>query len=959
MINEEQYQRLLLHCEALQKENNELKALLHSHGIEYAQKKNEAVVSPYSPIIFPPIRLTLDDKVKLFRSLFRGREDVYARRWQNRTTGKGGYQPVCINEWRSGICDKKCYKCTECPNQNFEHLSDGAIYRHLEGKSEDCLDVVGLYAIMPDNNCAFLCSDFDDKSCKYDYKEDVCVFISVCKDWNIPYAIERSRSGKGAHVWIFFEDVIPAYKARRLGNSILTEALNRSGRMSFNSYDRFFPNQDYLSEGGLGNLVALPLQGQARKKKNSVFVDDDFLAYKDQWAFLSHIRKIKNEEVDRLLSKDTQEDLGPLSVSSESRPWLPPTIQHINREDFYTKLIIVKADKLYIPLQAVSAKVLNHLKRIAAFKNPEFYHKQAMRLSTFSVPRIISCFEFTDNHLLMPRGCEDAIISFLNKNNVGFTITDKTNHGHPISVSFQGELHTEQQEAIDALTAHDNGVLYATTAFGKTVTAAALIAHKKVNTLILVHSKALLNQWKERLGEFLIIDYKEPEKAKGKGRRKVFSPIGCLDSTGNSIHGIIDVALIQSCMERNSVKSFVREYGMVIVDECHHVSSITFENVLRNVTAHSVYGLTATPIRKDGHQPIIFMQCGPIRFSADTTNQITRQNFNRYLIPRFTSYRRLTDDQQTFNSLYQSLAKDEARNKLIVDDVCKAIEAGRTPIILTNRKVHVEILSGKLRGRVKNVITLTGDGTAKEKENTLVQLRVTPTRESLVIVATGKYVGEGFDYPRLDTLFLAQPISWKGLLAQYAGRLHREYEGKKDVRIYDYIDIHHPVCDSMYRKRLKGYASIGYQAISLSSPTLFDSLCDLDLSGNKGQIFNGRTFYAPFYKDLRTTRHSIIISSPRLYHIQRNKLAHILKELLTNGPEIVVLSKQENDQTEYLHSLGITVMIRQSLSHCCAILDKSAVWYGSVNLLGFSTEEDNMIRLTDTALAAELIEALI
>ena len=953
------YNKLLRQYEVLHKENEVLRSLLKIHGVEYETRMKEDMNKPiYSLVSVPTITLSIDERIRLFQSLFKGREDVFARRWFSKTTGKYGYQPVCINEWKQGICDKKKYRCVICPNRNFAPLTAQDMYRHLEGKDEYCCDVVGLYAIMQDNNCAFLCADFDDKNCKYGYKEDVIAYVGVCREWLIPYAIERSRSGNGAHVWIFFEAPLPASKARRLGNAILTEAMTRNGQMSFNSYDRFFPNQDYLPEGGFGNLVALPLQGQARRKENSVFVDNDFLVYKDQWAFLYNLKKIQESTIDQLLRLHYQEELGKLSMSSENKPWVTPLPQNITQEDFHAKVEIIKADKLYIPLKAVSAKVLNHLKRIAAFKNPEFYSKQALRLSTYAIPRIISCFDITDEYLAMPRGCEDATRSFLNDNAVTYTITDKTNHGNKISVSFQGEEREEQLEAINALLPYTNGILHATTAFGKTVTAAAIIARKKVNTLILVHSKALLKQWHDRLTEFLNIDYPKHEEKNKRGRRKVFSPIGCFDSSGNTLHGIIDIALIQSCLDEDGVKPFVQDYGMVIVDECHHVSSITFEQVLMSIKAHTIYGLTATPIRKDGHQPIIFMQCGPIRFSTDIKSQIAKQSFDRFLIPRFTSYNSILEDRLSIATLYKYLSEDEIRNNLIVEDICKAVNTGRTPIILTNRTAHVSVLAEKLKATIKNVISLTGAGTTKEKREAMQRLQTIPDSEQLVIVATGKYVGEGFDYPRLDTLFLALPISWKGLLTQYAGRLHREYEGKKDVRIYDYIDIHEPICDSMYRKRLKGYAAIGYKTINTAQPTLFDHINDISSSIAENQIFNGSTFYRPYTSDLTKAKRSIVISSPKLYRTEQNPLVTLLKELAQQGIEILITTVAENEQTAFIQSKGLSVKVKPKLSLYTTIIDKEVVWYGSINTLGYASKDDNMIKVTDIHLANELIEMI-
>ena len=778
--------------------------------------------------------LSLEEKVDVFRNLFTGREDVFARRWYSRTSGKSGYQPVCRNEWDMKLCDKKKYKCTECPNRSFKPLEYEDIYRHLEGKSPEGQDVIGSYAILADNTCNFLCADFDDKSCKHGYKKDVLAYVGVCKKWDVPCSIERSRSGHGAHVWIFFEQPLPASKARRLGNMILTEATERYERMTFKSYDRFFPNQDRLPEGGFGNLVALPLQGKARKEGNSVFVDENFVAYEKQWNYLLEIKRISEVAVGAILAKhETASELGELSTTSESKPWETPSPQKIAHNDFPTNPILIRSNMLYIPLQGFSAKAVNHLKRIASFKNPEFYARQGMRLSTYNIPRIISCADMEEDYIALPRGCEDAVITLLESNKVAYRMEDKTNQGENIDVEFKGELREEQRAAIASLTVYNNGILNATTAFGKTVTAIGLIAERKVNTLILVHTKALLDQWKSRLEEFLQIDFTEDNLPKKRGRKRVFSPFGTLDSKGNSLHGKVDIALMQSCLEDDGVKPFVRNYGMLVVDECHHVSAVNFERVLKYANARYVYGLTATAIRKDGHQPIIFMQCGPIRYSADTKTQMTSQTFERLLVPRFTSYRELTDDKSTYAPMIQKMAEDESRNRLITNDVCEALKEGRSPIVLTSLTAHVKTLANALTPHCKNVVTLIGSESAKEKRQKMEYLQNVPPSEPLVIVATGKYVGEGFDYPRLDVLFLALPVSWKGIIAQYAGRLHREYPGKKEVRIYDYIDIRVPMCDVMYKRRLRGYASIGYQIKSNAPIDLFNE--------SHSVIFNDKT----------------------------------------------------------------------------------------------------------------------
>ncbi len=932
------YNKLLMENELLHKEVDRLQSLLCSKGTHLTQ-----------PII--KRHLSLEEKVDVFRNLFKGREDVFARRWYSRTSGKSGYQPVCRNEWDRQLCDKKKCKCTECPNRLFKPLEYEDIYRHLEGKSSDGQDVIGAYAILADNTCNFLCADFDDKSCEHGYKKDVLAYVGVCKDWNVPCSIERSRSGNGAHVWIFFEQPLSAFKARRLGNTILTEATERYGRISFKSYDRFFPNQDILPDGGFGNLVALPLQGKARKEGNSVFVDENFVAYGNQWNYLLEIKRISEVAVDAILAKHaTASELGELSTTSESKPWETPAPQKITHNDFPAVPVIIRSNMLYISLQGFSAKVVNHLKRIASFKNPEFYARQGMRLSTYNIPRIISCADMDEDYIALPRGCEDAVIALWESNQVAYRIEDKTNHGENITVKFKGELREKQKAAINSLTARNNGILNATTAFGKTVTAIGLIAERKVNTLILVHTKALLDQWKSRLEEFLQIDFTEDDLPKKRGRKRAFSPFGTLDSKGNSLHGKIDIALMQSCLADNGVRPFVRNYGMLIVDECHHVSAVNFERILKYANARYVYGLTATAIRKDGHQPIIFMQCGLIRYSADAKVQMATQSFTRLLVPRFTSYRELADEKSTYVRMVQKMAEDENRNRIIMDDVCDALEAGRSPIVLTSLTAHVETLAKALTPHCKHVITLVGSESAKEKRLKMEYLQNIPLSEPLVIVATGKYVGEGFDYPRLDTLFLALPVSWKGIVAQYAGRLHREYPGKKEVRVYDYIDIRVPMCDVMYKRRLRGYASVGYQIKSNAPMDLFNE--------NHSVIFNGHTYQSEFFKDLFRAKHSVVISATKLWLAKHSLVLDILKDLSVRGIEVVTFVKSNSEKEERLKETGVSIRVNDSLAIDVAVIDKSLIWYGSVNYLGYNTDENNAIRIYDSALAENVLEVL-
>lgn len=925
----------------LRAENARLRALLARHGIAADEPEN---MSSRKPV------LSLEEKVTLFRSLFQGREDVFARRWFSPTTGKSGYQPVCSREWNREFCDKKKFKCTECPNREFQPLGYSDIYRHLEGKDPNGRDVVGVYAILPDNTCRFLCCDFDDKNCEHGYQKDVMAYVGVCRDWGIPAYIERSRSGNGAHVWILFNEPVKARTARGLGNAILTEAMEREGRMSFKSYDRFFPNQDFMPAGGFGNLVALPLQGRARKDGNSVFVNDDFVPFRNQWEYLQDMKKMSAEEVERLISRYDKGPLGELSKSSEVTPWERPQPRPMTKADFPKAITITRSSGIYIPTENLSAKAINHLKRLAAFKNPEFYAKLGMRLPVYNLPRIISCSEITDDYLMLPRGCEEAAVDFFKSNGVEVGIEDKTNPGQRIDVEFMGSLYEEQQRAIEALEAHRCGTLYATTAFGKTVTAAALIAQKKVNTLILVHTKALLDQWRERLEEYLSTDFQPEEHHKGRGRRKKFQQFGALSSIENTLNGKIDIALLQSCMSDNEVKPFVHHYGMVIVDECHHAPAVNFERVLREVNARYVYGLTATPIRKDGHQPIIFMQCGEIRYAADSKSQQAQQSFRRLLIPRFTTHRNLKADGGNYAQVIDELTENESRNKLILDDVASNLAEGRTPIILTARTAHVDLLAEECRQICPNVFRLVGNDSAKTKREVMEQLSLVPADEPLVVVATGKYVGEGFDLPRLDTLMLALPVSWKGLIAQYTGRLHRNYPGKSETRIYDYIDLRVTICDSMYRKRLYGYKAVGY-SIAIANEGLFAEL-------TTETIFDATTFERPLYEDLSKARHSIVISTTRLRWNRTPRIIELLAAASVRGVSITIIIAETGHREPELQAMGFSIIHRPEYKMQCAIIDQCIGWYGSVNLMGRSLADTNVIRMVSSDLANALMDAL-
>lgn len=744
------------------------------------------------------------DKIACFRSLFRGRTDVYPQRFESKRTGRAGYSPACSNEWVRGICEKPRIKCSTCPHQDWIPINDRLIHWHLAGSdSNDRPFVMGCYPMLIDESCFFLAIDLDGDG----WQEDVGALLSILKQLEIPIALERSRSGNGAHLWFFFDQAVAAIQARRFGAHLLTEAMEFRPEIGLGSYDRMFPNQDTLPRGGFGNLIALPLQKAARYLGNSVFLNDDLQVIADQWAFLGGLNRISANVISKIASQAERANRivpvrMPPSEEFSLTPWKASPSRRSSKDVIETslteKLDIVFSDKLYIPKTELPPTLRNRILHLAAFQNPEFYKSQAMRLPTYDKPRVIACAEEHAEHIALPRGCLDELKTLLRKNKVRYKIKDLRTPGNPITINFLGNLRPEQITAAKALLPHDTGVLAATTAFGKTVVAAWLIAQRGVNTLILVHRQQLMEQWVERLSNFLDI----PEKAIGRlggGRRK--------------LRGQIDVALIQSIVRKNVVDDRIADYGHLIIDECHHLSAQSFERAISQAKAKYVLGLSATVQRKDGHHPIIFMQCGPIRHRVDAKSQAKARPFQHNVIVRPTGFRNIVEPEDDarieYQKLCQALMEDTVRNRIICDDVAATIRANRHPLVLTERTEHLTILKDELNARGITSVTLQGGMGKKERSAAMINLKNTAT----VVLATGRYVGEGFDCSQLDTLFVTMPVSWRGTIAQYVGRLHRLHHDKQVVQVYDYADLNVAMLERMFDKRCAGYEAVGYSIL--------------------------------------------------------------------------------------------------------------------------------------------------
>lgn len=771
--------------ERLRTENARLIALLESHGIEWRLLPQPVAATRQDQL---PSKLSISEKVALFRQLFRGRTDVYPIRWESKTTGKSGYAPACANEWRAGVCEKPRIKCGDCGNRLLTPLSDAVIYGHLAGEH-----TVGVYPLLEDDSCYFLAVDFDEA----DWRDDARAFMQSCEELEVPAALEISRSGKGAHVWVFFASRTSARDARRLGTAIISHTCSRTRQLRLESYDRLFPNQDTMPKGGFGNLIALPLQKWPRENGCSVFVDIDLQPYPDQWGFLASIQPMPAHDIEPTVLRSTGSvhplDLTFINDEDLATPWrLQSSSTQKLLGQIPQSLTVTLANLIYFEKAQLPQALANRLIRLAAFQNPEFYKAQAMRMSVWDKPRVIGNAENYPQHIALPRGCLDAALDLLRDNGIRCDLHDERFGGEPIDVSFVGTLRLDQEAAVAGMLHDETGVLCAPTAFGKTVTAATMIARRGVNTLVLVHRTELLKQWQERLQVFLGV---------GKG------VVGTIGGGKVKPTGKIDIAVMQSISRQGEVNPLVENYGQVIVDECHHVGAVSFDAILKRTKAKFVLGLTATPIRRDGLQPVIFMQCGPIRYTAAKPAGAPH---DLEVLPR-SRFTRIDLPDAGIQDVFRHLANDQNRTQAIAAEVRDAFEQGRKVLVLTERTEHLDALKAELDNLLREPFVLHGRMSKKQRSVLVAELNALQPNEPRILLATGKLVGEGFDHPPLDTLVLAMPVSWKGTLQQYAGRLHREHANKTDVRIIDFVDTGHPALLRMWDKRQQGYRAMGYR----------------------------------------------------------------------------------------------------------------------------------------------------
>ena len=773
-----------------------VKRILYENEMKIAQlqKENESLKQKFAEILNQSNNFSVQDKINIFADYFRGRQDVYPHMYTK--NNEVNYAPTCNNFWKENICNiRKGLNCKNCPYRDNVPLTLDVIKNHMYTKN----NVIGIYPLLEDDTCYFLAFDFDNKKNNLDIKNDVLAFASVCDKYNIPIGIEKSRSGKGYHVWIFFETNIKALTARKLGSLLLSKTMEIEDNFKITSFDRMFPNQDYLQKEGYGNLIALPFQNEASKYGNTLFLDRNLLKIDNQFAYLKSIKKLTSEEVFEKINLIANETI---DISCEESN-IKKDVKDKKKNKFkYPKSIdIILNDMIYIDKANLNSGVKSCFRRLATFANPEFYRKQRMRLSVYNTPMIIDCSEEDDKYLKIPRGTFEYLETLCKENDVKMNIIDRRNKGHKINVHFNGDLSSEQLHSLEKMLEYNNGILCAPTAYGKTVVACSMISKINTNTLILVPNLQLLNQWQKSIKKFLDIE-----------------DVGEFNGKKKKLTNVIDVVSIQSVWKNGNVLDLVNNYGMVLVDECHHAAAYTFEHVINKCNAKYVYGMSATPERENGHTPIVFMQCGNIRCEVDALE------FNRNLkIPMKIivkkSHLTFTDSSiqnYELNEINDFIAKDVLRTEEIIKDVKKEFDKHKNILVLTERIRHLDEMYNKLKKYTNNVFKYQG-GMGKKilKEYEKLNAEIDKNGENKIIVATGSCLGEGFDDSTLDTLFLTMPRSGKTKITQYVGRLHRRNENKKEIIVYDYVDDNFPKTRNMFLKRKKTYEKLGYEIIEI------------------------------------------------------------------------------------------------------------------------------------------------
>ena len=967
----------------LQLENQILKNILDKAGLSYHKElltfKQTDTKETYDPeqgkrIIHPP-KIT-ENMANQFFGMFWGRQDVYAKRSVNKETGKTAYYPQCNNFW-TNVCHKKIkdgINCKDCKNRSYKAITKKDILNHLQGNVYNASDVIGIYPLLSNGTCRFMVFDFDNHDKVAEEKdfanvddtwiEEVEAMREICMLSGIEPLVERSRSGRGAHVWIFFDKPIAASLVRKFGFALLDKGAEQVNLKSFKYYDRMLPAQDSLpDDSAVGNLIALPLQGKALLAGNSAFVDGNWNAYPNQWESLFNKPRLSQEFLEEKIKEWSNfiEDIASdADESDREKPW--NRMQHFNKNDVDGELHITLSNGIYVDNTNLKASMQNKIRRMAAISNPIFYKNQAIGTSNYDTPRWIYLGkDHLSGYIQIPRGLQDELLERVRQADIDYEIEDERQQGRNINVDFKGELRPEQDKALKELTRYENGILHAATAFGKTVVSSAIIAQKKVNTLIILESSALIEQWKDALEKFLNIDEELPAYETKTGRvRKRKSLIGTLQGAHDSMTGIIDIAMAGSLCKKGEYHKLLKEYGLVLVDECHHSASETIANVLKELKANYVYGVTATPKRGDGLEKINYMLIGPIRYSYTAKEKAKEQGIQHLVYPRFTRTvppRGVITGKMHPNEAYEIIHNNDVRDEQIIEDVKNCVSAGRTPVVLSRYKDHSEKLYERLKSYADYVFLMTGNNSKKEHRKILEQMRQVNNDESMILVATGSLVGEGFDFPRLDTLFMATPVSFRGVVEQYAGRLNRDYAGKENVIIYDYVDNHIPMFDNMYVKRLKAYKQIGYELVG-------GLQIDKQLVN---AIYDGDNYSENYHKDLLDANKNIIISSPAISGSKVYELINMLKEKQMSGVQVTIVTWTPDSYGfgdaaywmqlhEDMRKAGFYIKTVEEYCDRFAVIDQEVVWYGNINLLAKDKADDSIMRVRSKEIAGELME---